>query len=256
MSQQAHFDLHPERTYLDASYIQKDDVKDLGGKWDPACPRAGGLGKWYIPPEVDGNVEAFSSWLPSNHPKSNANVIAQQVRARQVLSTRARQLDGKKERLEVLKRTLVSKKRELQQQRAENKEEAARLAAERKSQADEREEMRQEGKRLAEQRKELDAAREKLVKERLSKQAGDACGCGHHGASAAHSSRHDNVIVKQEAREELMPPKEEDKLELEAGAGALVRVSGTHGRCSRKRDRTSFDRDLSMLERLRHRKYE
>ena len=45
-----------KRTLLNTKYSEKDEVKALGARWDPA------LRKWYVPP--DKTLSPFSKWLP------------------------------------------------------------------------------------------------------------------------------------------------------------------------------------------------
>ncbi len=45
------------KTYLNVSYAQKDAVKALGARWDPA------IKKWYVPANID--LTLFAAWLPS-----------------------------------------------------------------------------------------------------------------------------------------------------------------------------------------------
>lgn len=42
------------KTYLNVSYAEKDEVKALGGRWDPAKK------KWYVPGNID--LAAFARW--------------------------------------------------------------------------------------------------------------------------------------------------------------------------------------------------
>lgn len=46
------------KTYLIAPYRDKDQVKSLGGRWDP------NLRQWYVPEGKD--LQAFAAWLPSD----------------------------------------------------------------------------------------------------------------------------------------------------------------------------------------------
>mgnify|MGYP001471144946 CR=1 FL=1 len=50
--------MHNERFYLTCPYAEKDDCKDLGGKWDPDER------KWYVPNDADRNQ--FKRWWPSS----------------------------------------------------------------------------------------------------------------------------------------------------------------------------------------------
>lgn len=47
----------PDRTYLTTEFKEKDKVKALGARWDPAVRR------WYVPQGLD--LAPFSSWLPA-----------------------------------------------------------------------------------------------------------------------------------------------------------------------------------------------
>jgi hypothetical protein len=42
------------KTYLNVPYAQKDNVKSLGARWDPANK------KWYVPDNID--VTLFAKW--------------------------------------------------------------------------------------------------------------------------------------------------------------------------------------------------
>ena len=42
------------KTYLNVSYAQKDAVKALGARWDPANK------KWYVPANID--ITLFAAW--------------------------------------------------------------------------------------------------------------------------------------------------------------------------------------------------
>ncbi len=42
------------KTYLNVSYAQKDAVKALGARWDPA------IKKWYVPANID--LTLFAAW--------------------------------------------------------------------------------------------------------------------------------------------------------------------------------------------------
>ena len=46
------------KTYLTVLYAEKDAVKALGGKWDPAKK------KWYVPAKMD--ITPFETWQPES----------------------------------------------------------------------------------------------------------------------------------------------------------------------------------------------
>ncbi|MFM8441826.1 MAG: DUF5710 domain-containing protein [Methylococcus sp.] len=46
------------RFYLTVPFAQKDEVKSLGARWDPARKR------WYVPEAVD--TAAFQRWFPED----------------------------------------------------------------------------------------------------------------------------------------------------------------------------------------------
>ena len=57
------------KTYLNVSYAQKDVVKALGARWDPAHK------KWYVPANID--LGLFDAWrLPSGSEVLESNSLA------------------------------------------------------------------------------------------------------------------------------------------------------------------------------------
>lgn len=76
----------PERTYLAVPYAEKDDVKQLGAKWDRAEKA------WYVPAGLD--LAAFTPWLPAKgsvHIAVDANPVEQFAEAIRACGL---QLDG------------------------------------------------------------------------------------------------------------------------------------------------------------------
>lgn len=46
------------RRYIEVPYVEKDEAKALGAKWDPAQK------SWYVPDNID--MHLFSRWIPDN----------------------------------------------------------------------------------------------------------------------------------------------------------------------------------------------
>jgi exodeoxyribonuclease VII large subunit len=57
-----------ERTYLTTAFKEKDKVKALGARWDPAA------GQWYVPPDL--GLAPFGAWLPAGTERREVAVAA------------------------------------------------------------------------------------------------------------------------------------------------------------------------------------
>ena len=52
-------------TFLDVPFVEKDQAKSLGARWDAVSKR------WYIPDTFDGDLNAFAKWLPAENMSPN-----------------------------------------------------------------------------------------------------------------------------------------------------------------------------------------
>lgn len=52
-------------TYLDVPFKEKDQAKSLGARWDGAAK------KWYVPSDLNEQLDQFSRWLPSANQPAN-----------------------------------------------------------------------------------------------------------------------------------------------------------------------------------------
>lgn len=238
MSQQHYFNQHPDRTYLDVEYEEKDVVKALGAWWDADCPRGPyAMGKWYIPPALDGNVEAFAKWLPSNHPKS-ANYVPPPAQTR-ALDKRKRALERREAQVKAVEQRLAKQKAELRKREAEIAQERVHFEAERQAQiaahAAERQEMRE------------------LMQAQLAAFAAHAPG-GSAGALRGHAQDIKPEIKQEHVKEEY---ELEAALPAERGAVAGGDAAGGAGPSTTrgiKRERSIDEAgSLSMIERLQRR---
>lgn len=55
------------RVDLEVPFAEKDEVKSLGARWDPACKT------WYVPAGM--NSHAFQRWLPTGEDEGETELL-------------------------------------------------------------------------------------------------------------------------------------------------------------------------------------